>query len=134
MRFDVSDIDHVAFRVSDVDEALGFYRDTLGLATRDLDRFEAGDLPFATVVAGGSHLHLFPSDDEIDVGNDHVCLLVRSDETDTREAADRLLADLREAGVEVAADEPRERLGAYGRDWAAYVHDPDGRTVELKLH
>jgi catechol 2,3-dioxygenase len=27
-----------------------------------------------------------------------------------------------------------ERLGAYGRDWAVYVRDPDGRRVELKLN
>ncbi|MFC4550046.1 MULTISPECIES: hypothetical protein [Halorussus] len=27
-----------------------------------------------------------------------------------------------------------ERYGAYGRAWAAYVRDPDGRRVELKIH
>ena len=131
----VTDLDHVAIRVTDLDAALGFYRDALGLEIRDRDRYEREALPFVSAVTGGRHLHLFPTDDDaIDVGNDHVCLLVRTDETDTREAAERYLDDLRAAGVEVEPDEPRERLGAYGRDWAAYVRDPDGRVVELKFH
>lgn len=131
---EVTDIDHVAIRVSDIEAALAFYHDTLGLPVRDREQFRDGDLPFVAVVAGGRHLHLFPTDEPIDVGNDHVCLLLRSDETETRAAIDDLLSDLEEAGVPVEADEPRERLGAYGRDWAAYVRDPDGRIVELKFH
>ncbi len=134
MDFEVTDIDHVALRVSDIDEALGFYHGVLGLPIRDRDKFEAGDLPFVAVVAGGRHLHLFPTEDPIEPGNDHVCLLLRCNDVDTRAAMDSLLTDLDEAGVEVEPDEPVERLGAYGRDWAAYVRDPDGRIVELKLH
>lgn len=134
MDYEVTDIDHIALRVSDLDAALGFYHHTLGLPIRDRDKFEAGELPFVAVVAGGRHLHLFPTDDPIHPGNDHVCLLVRCNDTDTKEAIDAFLADLRDAGVPVEPDEPRERLGAYGRDWAAYVRDPDDRIVELKFH
>lgn len=129
-----ADLDHVAIRVSDVDRALEFYHGLLGLAVRDRALFEAGELPFVAVVAGGRHLHLVPTEEEFDVGGEHVCLLLRSDDTDTREAIEGLLEELREAGVVVEEGEPRERLGAYGRDWAAYVRDPDGRRVELKLH
>lgn len=131
---EVSDLDHVALRVGDLDAALAFYHDLLGLPIRDREQFEAGDLPFVAVVAGGRHLHLVPSDGPIDVGGEHVCLLLRSDETDTRRAIEGYLDELREAGVEVEDGEPRERLGAYGRDWAAYVRDPDNRRVELKFH
>lgn len=131
---EVSDLDHVALRVGDLDAALAFYHDLLGLPIRDREQFEAGDLPFVAVVAGGRHLHLVPSDEPIDVGGEHVCLLLRSDETDTRNAIEGYLDELREAGVDVEDGEPRERLGAYGRDWAAYVRDPDGRRVELKFH
>ena len=53
MTIDVVDIDHVAIRVSDLDESLEFYRDLLGLETRDRDRFEDGEVPFVAVVAGG---------------------------------------------------------------------------------
>ena len=131
---EVADLDHVAIRVSDLDRALGFYADRLGLAVRDRAAYEAGDLPFVAVVAGGRHLHLVPTDEPFETGNEHVCLLLRCDDTDTRAAMDRLLEDLRADGVEVLEDEPVERLGTYGRDWAAYVRDPDGRIVELKLH
>jgi catechol 2,3-dioxygenase-like lactoylglutathione lyase family enzyme len=131
---EVADLDHVAVRVSDVDRALEFYHGLLGLPVRDRGKFEDGELPFVAVVAGGRHLHLVPTDEPIDVGGEHVCLLLRSDDIDTRGAIEDLLEELREAGVEVEEGEPRERLGAYGRDWAAYVRDPDGRRVELKLH
>lgn len=131
---DVVDLDHVALRVSDLERALEFYRDLLGLETRDRDRYEAGEAPFVAVVAGGRHLHLVPTDEPIDVGGEHICLLVRSTGTDTRAELGTLLGELRAAGVAVEAGEPHERYGAYGRDWAAYVRDPDGRRVELKLH
>jgi catechol 2,3-dioxygenase-like lactoylglutathione lyase family enzyme len=131
---DVVDLDHVAVRVSDLDRALGFYGDLLGLPVRDRDRYEAGEVPYVAVVAGGRHLHLVPTDEPFDPDGEHVCLLLRSSEVDTREEVEALLEDLRERGVEVEEGEPYERYGAYGRAWAAYVRDPDGRRVELKLH
>ncbi|MFB6299704.1 MAG: VOC family protein [Halobacteriales archaeon] len=131
---EIVDLDHIAFRVSDLDAALEFYHEKLGLPIRDREKFDNGNLPFVSLVAGGRHLHLFPADDPIEIQRDHICLLVRSNDTDTKAAMESLLSELREAGIEVQSDEPRERLGAYGRDWAAYITDPDGRTVELKLH
>ena len=134
MTVDVVDMDHVAIRVSDLDASLAFYHDLLGLDTRDEERFENDEVPFIAVVAGGRHIHLVPSDDPIDVGGEHICLLVRSDEMDSREELEALLADIEAAGYEVESGEPKKRYGAYGRDWAAYVRDPDGRRVELKTH
>lgn len=132
---DVVDVDHVAIRVTDLDSALEFYHELLGLPVRDRDRFEGGDVPYVAVVAGGRHIHLVPTDEpEIEVGGEHVCLLVRSSEVDSRGELDELLASLRDHGVEVEREEPRTRYGAYGRAWAAYVRDPDGRRVELKIH
>jgi catechol 2,3-dioxygenase-like lactoylglutathione lyase family enzyme len=134
MAFEPVDIDHVAIRVGDLDAALGFYHETLGLPVRDRERFERDELPFVAVAAGGRHLHLVPTEEAFDVGGEHICLLLRSNETDTREAMATLLEELREADVDIEDGEPHERLGAYGRDWAAYVRDPDGRRIELKLH
>jgi catechol 2,3-dioxygenase len=131
---DVVDIDHVAIRVSDLDRALEFYHELLGMAVRDRDRFEADEVPYVAVVAGGRHIHLVPTDEEIAVGGEHLCLLLRSSEVDSKEQLETLLSDLRERGIEVEADEPYRRYGAYGRAWAAYVRDPDGRRVELKIH
>lgn len=132
---DIVDIDHVAIRVTDLDGALDFYHDLLGLPVRDRARFDEGEVPYVAVVAGGRHVHLVPTDeDEIEVGGEHVCFLVRSDEVDSRGELEELLEDLREHDVEVEEGEPRKRYGAYGRAWAAYVRDPDGRRIELKIH
>lgn len=131
---DVVDIDHVAVRVTDIDRALRFYHDLLGLPVRDRERYDEGEVPYVAVVAGGRHIHLVPTDDDLAVGGEHVCLLVRSDEVDSRAELESMLATLREAGVTVEDGEPRKRYGAYGRAWAAYVRDPDGRRVELKIH
>ena len=143
MSIDVVDFDHVALRVTDLEESLAFYRDLLGLSVRDRDRYEDGEVPYVAVVAGGRHLHLVPTDDEgdggrdsssFDVGGEHICLLVRSDEMETEAEVEDFLDQIEAAGYTVEADEPYKRYGAYGRDWAAYVRDPDGRRVELKCH
>ncbi|WP_224268923.1 VOC family protein [Haloprofundus salinisoli] len=134
MDVSVVDVDHVAIRVTDLDRALSFYRDLLGMEVRDRKRFEADEVPYVAVVAGGRHIHLVPTDDEIDVDGEHICLLLRSNEMETEEELESLLSELREEGVEIEEGEPYKRYGAYGRDWAAYVRDPDGRRVELKLH
>jgi catechol 2,3-dioxygenase-like lactoylglutathione lyase family enzyme len=128
------DIDHVALRVSNIEESLKFYRDTLGMGVRDRKRYEKGEVPFVAVVAGGRHVHLVPTDEEIDVGGEHVCFLLRSSETDTHEEAEDLIESLEEEGYEVEDGEPYDRYGAYGYDPAVYVRDPDGRRVELKRH
>lgn len=134
MTIDVVDLDHVSIRVSDLDEALAFYHDLLGLEIRDRQRFERGNVPYIAVVAGGRQLHLVPTDEPIDVGGEHLCLLVRSNSVATGGEIETLIEELRAAGVTVEDDEPYKRYGAYGRDWAIYVRDPDGRRVELKLH
>lgn len=141
---DVVDVDHVSLRVTDIEEALEFYHELLGLPIRDRERYEAGDVPFVALVAGGRHLHLVPTDagtiddtaseTEAPLGGEHLCLLIRSEGMDTREQLDDLLAAIEAAGYEVDPEEPKKRYGAYGRDWAAYVRDPDGRRVELKIH
>jgi catechol 2,3-dioxygenase-like lactoylglutathione lyase family enzyme len=132
----VVDLDHVALRVADLDRALDFYHGLLGLPVRDRERYDRDEVPYVAVAAGGRHLHLVPDEAFAgsDVGGEHVCLLLRSNEIGSREELEELLDDLRAAGVAVEPDEPKKRYGAYGRAWAAYVRDPDGRRVELKVH
>lgn len=165
MDIDVVDLDHAAIRVTDLDRALEFYHDLLGLPIRDRERYEAGEVPYVAVVAGGRHIHLVPTventdesddstagesddptvgdadepaagdaDEPIDVGGEHLCLLLRSNRIDSRSEVEELLEALQNRDVEVESGEPRKRYGAYGRAWAAYVRDPDGRRVELKIH
>jgi len=132
---EVVDIDHVALRVSELEEALEFYHGTLGMGVRDRERYENGETPFVAVVAGGRHVHLVPTEeDEIDVGGEHVCFLLRSSEEDTTDEIETLIERIEDAGYEVEDGEPHLRYGAYGYDHAVYVRDPDGRRVELKVH
>ena len=135
MSVDVVDLDHVAIQVTNLERALEFYRDLLGLPVRDRDRYDADEVPYVAVAAGGRHIHLVPTQaDSIDTDGEHICFLLRSDEVNSRAEMDSLLDDLRDADVPVESGEPRRRYGAYGRAWAAYVRDPDGRRVELKIH
>ena len=132
---DIVDLDHVAIWVTDLERALGFYHELLELPVRDRDRFDAGEVPYVAVVAGGRHIHLVPTEeDDVNVGGEHLCLLVRSNDVDSRSQLEELLGTLREHSIEIEEGEPRKRYGAYGRGWAAYVRDPDGRRVELKVH
>lgn len=134
MDVDVVDLDHVAIRVIDLEQSLAFYRDLLGMEVRDRERYANDEVPYVAVVAGGRHIHLIPDEGPIDVGGEHICLMLRSAEMETGAEIEQFLEDLRAAGVDVEEGEPYRRYGAYGRDWAAYVRDPDGRRVELKLH
>ena len=61
---DVVDLDHVAIRVSDLDRALSFYHDLLGMELRDRERYDAGEVPYVAVVAGGRHVHIVPTEEE----------------------------------------------------------------------
>ncbi|MGM0604842.1 MAG: VOC family protein [Halobacteriota archaeon] len=132
---DVVDLDHVAIRVTDLDRSLRFYHELLGMDVRDRERFENGAVPFLALVAGGRHIHVVPVDEEtIDVGGEHVCYLLRSEELSSKAQLESICAAIDDAGFEVESGEPKKRYGAYGRDWAAYVRDPDGRRVELKVH
>lgn len=131
---DIVDLDHAAVRVGDLERALAFYHDLLGMPIRDRDRYDDGEVPYVAVVAGGRHVHLVPTEGEFDAGGEHLCLLVRSSTTDDRAELEGLLETLADAGIRVEDGEPRLRYGAYGRSWAAYVRDPDGRRVELKVH
>jgi len=131
---DVVDLDHVAIRVSDLDQALSFYHNLLSMELRDRERYDTGEVPYIAVVAGGRHIHIVPTDEEFEVEREHICFLLRSSEVDSRGELTDLLEQLQEEGFEVEDGEPHRRYGAYGRAWAAYVRDPDGRRVELKMH
>lgn len=134
MDVDVVDLDHIAIRVGDIESSLEFYRDLLGMEVRDRKRYEDDVVPYIAVKCGGRHIHLVPTDEDIEVGGEHICILIRSSSMDTKKEAEKLIDYLENKGVEVEEGEPKKRYGAYGRDWAIYIRDPDSRRVELKLH
>ena len=139
-------IHHYGRVVSDMERALGFYRDLLGFA-EVVDEDLVGDaidaqvnLPGANLrtvmlnrAPGGPMLELIayrhpPSSArpdgarQNDVGCDHLCLLVDDIDGEYR----RLTA----AGVRFTSPPQYIDEGYFVGDWAVFCLDPDGLTVE----
>ena len=135
----IGEFHHYGVTVSDMDEALGFYRDTLGL--EEAERLSFDDEAFGTFVgvedvdvdivfldAGDAAVELLAyaggGDDanegvsSNDVGAAHVCLEV----PDIEAVYDDLAGD-----VEFLSPPQTLSNGAT----VAYVFDPDGNVVEL---
>jgi catechol 2,3-dioxygenase-like lactoylglutathione lyase family enzyme len=135
-------IHHAAISTPDLDRAVRFYRDTIGLELlsegdwRDSDTadritdLEGSATRWVMLTAGNSHLELFqydsppgapqdPNRPVNDHGITHICLEV----TDINETYDRLV----EAGMRFHC--PPQDLGDIGI--ATYGRDPDGNVVEL---
>lgn len=123
----ITAIGHVAFRVTDLDRALGFYCGKLGF--HEAFRLDREGQPSPWIVylqlAEGQFLELFPGG-EGDVaprgrraGYNHFCLLV--------DDLDATLESLRGAGVTVDG-EPKVGMDGNRQYWIA---DPDGNEIEL---
>ncbi|MFC6613612.1 VOC family protein [Halopenitus salinus] len=132
---------HYGVTVSDMDDALAFYRDTLGMevvdelsfASEEFSKFvgvEGVDVDIVFLDADGCAVELLeyhdpPGDDanrgvsNNDVGAAHFCLEV--------DDLDATYEDLRSEGVEFI--NPPQTLDN-GAD-VAYVYDPDRNVIEL---
>ena len=123
-------IDHVVFRVADLDSAIRFYTGVLG-ATVEKVQAEIG---LYQLRAGSSLIDLVPLDGPLGrMGGagpakegrnvDHVCFRVLPwDES-------AILAHLAGHGIEA---EVERRYGAEGEGPSIYLTDPDGNGLELK--
>lgn len=131
--FEIVAIDHLVLRVKDIERMLAFYQNTLGC---ELERV-LEDIGLWQLKAGSSLIDLVSIDKElgkrlsgeVDVnkGNlEHLCLQVRCD------SLQGLAESLKEAGAEVSDIETR--YGAQGFGESFYIDDPEGNTIELKLH
>ena len=105
---------HVSINVDDVDAALGFYTEVLGLATRG----DRPDFPFAGawLDAGGQQVHLIEGTPPSAVGQ-HFALQV--------EDLAATVAELRGRGIDVSDPRP------VGTSQQAFLNDPSGNMVEL---
>ncbi|NOG69752.1 VOC family protein [Roseicella sp. DB1501] len=117
-------IGHVHLKVADLDRALGFWRDVIGLEVQEI---RAGQVAFLS--AGGYHHHIAlntwesaggPPAPRGSTGLYHVALLY----PDRRALAEALLRVLQ-------ASIPLEGASDHGVSEAIYLRDPDGNGVEL---
>ncbi len=123
-------IDHVVFRVADLEASLRFYTEVLGAT---LEKVQA-EIGLWQLRAGSSLIDLVPVEDRLGrMGGrpagregrnvDHVCFRVLPwDEAG-------ILAHLASHGIEA---EVAQRYGAEGDGPSIYLADPDGNGLELK--
>ena len=123
----VIDLDHFVLRVRDLDRAIAFYGEVLGLPIEMLDEYRAGTRPFVSARVGGQLIDLVPDPtyDGVMGGLVHFCVRIAG-------GLDDVVPRVRAAGVEVIEEAPMVRLGATGYGSSIYVRDPDGYVVELK--
>lgn len=123
-------IDHVVFRVSDLDSALRFYTEVLGAT---LEKVQEG-VGLYQLRAGSSLIDLVPVDGKLGrMGGaapgregrnvDHVCFRVLPWDEEA------ILAHLTSHGIQAQVE---WRYGAEGNGPSIYLTDPDGNGLELK--
>ena len=120
-------LDHVGLLATDMDETLRFYQ-ALGLEVLRTSGPRADGERSAVLRVGNQEINVFSrpdfvlADRDTPARIDHFCL--------TMDAAsmDDLVAELRQAGVDIARGPVERRDGT-----ALFVHDPDGVRVELRI-
>jgi catechol 2,3-dioxygenase-like lactoylglutathione lyase family enzyme len=126
----IRDIDHVVFRVGDLDKVVAFWRDVLGAA---FEKHQEA-IGLYQLRVGNALVDLVPVDSRLGrIGGaapgpegrnvDHVCVRVAPWD----EAA--ILAHLAGHGI---SGEVTQRYGADGDGPSIYVEDPEGNVIELK--
>ncbi len=121
--------DHLVLRVGDVDAALRFYQEALGLEALRVEEFRRGEAPFPSVrLSPDALIDLVRKPKTEGAENvDHFCLVIEAEEMEG------LAQELRAKGVEIEG-EPGTRWGAHGWGTSFYVRDPDGNVIELKSY
>lgn len=117
----VTGLDHVVLRVADMDRAIAFYEQVLGL---NVER-RLPEIGLVQLRAGAAMIDLVPRTGE-DGGRNMDHFAVRIERMDMP----ALSAHLRANGIDPG--EVRRRYGAEGYGSSIYITDPDGNTVELK--
>jgi catechol 2,3-dioxygenase-like lactoylglutathione lyase family enzyme len=122
----ITGLGHIAFRITNLEQALDFYCTKLGL--REAFRLEREGEPSPWIVylqiAPNQFIELFPGatgeiPSRTGAGYNHFCLVVDDLEATLRELAER--------GLTIAG-EPQRGLD---HNWQYWINDPDGNAIEL---
>lgn len=115
-------MDHIVLVVADVERALAWYIDELGLEGDRVEEWRAGEVLFPSVRLNEGTIIDMLSGERGETNMDHLCLVVEP--TD--------LAEIAASGRFDVVDGPDTRYGARGNGTSLYVRDPDGNVVELR--
>ena len=127
----ITEMDHIVLRVKDVETALRFYAETLGLQTERVDQWRAGEVRFPSArINDDTIIDFFGSDQEPMTregsrNQDHFCMVIEP--TDMED----LKVKFEAIGVEIQAG-PGKRWGSHGDGISLYIYDPDDNVVELR--
>lgn len=130
---EMTGLDHIVLRTSNMDHMLDFYSGILGCP---IERELSPEFGLIQLRAGSSLIDLVAVDSELGrIGGgpptggennmDHFCLQIKAQ---PEEEISRYLSS---HGIEVAPFE--RRYGAQGYGNSVYLRDPDGNTVELRI-
>ncbi len=119
--------DHLVLKVTDVERALAWYTQRLGLTGERVEEWRRGEVPFPSVRVDATTIIDLLAGTPTGVNVDHLCLVVAPG-TDL----DALAAsgDFTLVGPGPVAG----RFGARGLARSLYVRDPDGNVVELRTY
>lgn len=125
----IQSLDHTAITVSNIEQAVGFYRDVLGCRVLGEIVQDGGNFTIVYLQAGEARIELFHFTEEgrsvdrnltdKDLGFKHIAF--RTDDVDAAATA------LKASGV-VFKLEPFDATGGVR---IAFFHDPDGNLIEL---
>ena len=126
-------LNHLAIAVDDLDDALRFWRDSLGLAQAgEVESVAAEEVDIAFLALDDAHIELVKATSadsgvakflaKRGPGMHHLCLEVPH--------LDAKLGELREDGYELINEEPRERAGRR----YAFIHPKSTGGVLLELY
>lgn len=124
----ITGLDHLGLKVTDMDRSLRFYHDVLGLEVVHTSGPHENGGRSATLRIGDQKIDVFyrpdfvSADRDKPVGMDHLCLTVDSD------SMEDVVASLQQHQVDIMWG-PVTRGGTT----SVYVFDPDGIHVELRL-
>ena len=116
--------DHVVLNVADLERAVSFYCDRLGLTPERVEDWRGGKAPFPSARVNADTVIDFVGAPRTGENANHVCLVIEPTDLDA----------LKESGHFDVVEGPATRWGALGNATSLYIHDPDGNTVELRYY
>jgi catechol 2,3-dioxygenase-like lactoylglutathione lyase family enzyme len=131
MGSEIIGFDHMVLKSRDVEKALWFYGEVLGMEILRLEHFRAGNCGFPSVRVSENTIIDLPPDPStkaIVENVDHFCLVIET----TDMAA--LQLELKAKGVKVEDAEPHYAYGACGQGLQFKLWDPNGHKLELRCY
>ena len=123
-------LDHVVVNTQDIEQAIHFYHEVLGLEILRLEEFRAGKVGFVSArVSPETIIDLRPAaaGEPVTPNMDHYCLVLGP--TDMH----HLHAELKTKGIQVE-EVVRPAWGARGYGQQFKLWDPDGNKIELRCY